>query len=66
MQDFETKRLPVERDSIATDGSDVRVLLNLQDGGTEIPSILVTWFKINWFQAQTLTSTRLYYEGGLR
>lgn len=33
MQKFETKRLPVERDGIATDGSDVRVLLNLQCGG---------------------------------
>ncbi len=33
MQEFETKWLPVERDSIAQDGSDVRVLLNLQGGG---------------------------------
>ncbi len=33
MQEFETKRLPVERDTVATDGSDVRVLLDLQDGG---------------------------------
>ncbi|HSA99444.1 MAG TPA: cupin domain-containing protein [Anaerolineales bacterium] len=33
MQEFETKRLPVERDTIAQDGSDVRVLLNLQGGG---------------------------------
>jgi mannose-6-phosphate isomerase-like protein (cupin superfamily) len=30
---FETKRLPVERDVIAPDGSDVRVLLSLQGGG---------------------------------
>jgi mannose-6-phosphate isomerase-like protein (cupin superfamily) len=33
MHEFETKRLPVERDTIAQDGSDVRVLLNLQGGG---------------------------------
>lgn len=33
MQKFETKRLPLERDSIAPDGSDVRVLLNLRRGG---------------------------------
>ena len=33
MQKFETKRLPVERDTIAPDGSDVRVLLNLRGGG---------------------------------
>jgi len=33
MQELETKRLPVERDSIAQDGSDVRVLLDLQGGG---------------------------------
>jgi mannose-6-phosphate isomerase-like protein (cupin superfamily) len=33
MQDFDTRRLPVERDSIAQDGSDVRVLLSLQGGG---------------------------------
>jgi mannose-6-phosphate isomerase-like protein (cupin superfamily) len=33
MQEFETKRLPVERDGIAKDGSDVRVLLNLHGGG---------------------------------
>jgi mannose-6-phosphate isomerase-like protein (cupin superfamily) len=31
--DFETKRLPVERDSIAPDGSDVRMLLGLDRGG---------------------------------
>jgi mannose-6-phosphate isomerase-like protein (cupin superfamily) len=30
---FETKRLPVERDSVAPDGSDVRVLLGLDRGG---------------------------------
>ncbi|RPI76950.1 MAG: cupin domain-containing protein [Desulfobacteraceae bacterium] len=30
---FETKRLPVERDAIAPDGSDVRILLGLRDGG---------------------------------
>ena len=33
MKEFGTKRLPVERDTIAQDGSDVRVLLNLQGGG---------------------------------
>ena len=30
---FETKRLPAERDVVAPDGSDVRVLLGLQGGG---------------------------------
>lgn len=33
MQKFETKRLPVERDAVAPDGSDVRVLLGLRGGG---------------------------------
>ena len=33
MQAFETKRLPVQRDSVAKDGSDVRVLLSLHGGG---------------------------------
>jgi mannose-6-phosphate isomerase-like protein (cupin superfamily) len=33
MNIFDTKRLPVERDDIAPDGSDVRVLLNLDKGG---------------------------------
>jgi mannose-6-phosphate isomerase-like protein (cupin superfamily) len=32
MQKFETKRLPVEQDAVATDGSNVRVLLELQGG----------------------------------
>jgi mannose-6-phosphate isomerase-like protein (cupin superfamily) len=31
--EFETKRLPVARDSVAQDGSDVRVLLGLDHGG---------------------------------
>ena len=31
--DFETKRLPVARDNVAPDGSDVRVLLGLDHGG---------------------------------
>lgn len=31
--DFDTKRLPVERDSVAPDGSDVRILLGLDSGG---------------------------------
>jgi mannose-6-phosphate isomerase-like protein (cupin superfamily) len=31
--DFTTKRLPVERDNVALDGSDVRVLLGLAGGG---------------------------------
>jgi mannose-6-phosphate isomerase-like protein (cupin superfamily) len=30
---FDTKRLPVTRDAVAPDGSDVRVLLNLRGGG---------------------------------
>jgi mannose-6-phosphate isomerase-like protein (cupin superfamily) len=30
---FETKCLPVERDTIAPDGSDVRILLGLRGGG---------------------------------
>jgi len=33
MQKFETKRLPIERDVIAPDGSDVRILLGLRGGG---------------------------------
>ena len=33
MTRFETKRLPVERDVVAPDGSDVRVLLQLAGGG---------------------------------
>jgi mannose-6-phosphate isomerase-like protein (cupin superfamily) len=33
MQKFETKRLPVERDAVAPDGSDVRILLGLRGGG---------------------------------
>ena len=32
MSDFSTKRLPVQRDAIAPDGSDVRVLLSLSRG----------------------------------
>jgi mannose-6-phosphate isomerase-like protein (cupin superfamily) len=34
MSDFSTKRLPVGRDVIAPDGSDVRILLSLAGGGT--------------------------------
>lgn len=33
MREFSTKRLPVERDDIAPDGSDVRILLGLGGGG---------------------------------
>jgi len=33
MDDFEWKRLPVERDAVAPDGSDVRLLLGLKGGG---------------------------------
>ena len=33
MTEFETKRLPVSRDDVAPDGSDVRVLLALERGG---------------------------------
>ena len=33
MKAFETKRLPVARDAVAPDGSDVRVLLTLAGGG---------------------------------
>ena len=33
MTDFETKQLPSNRDAIAPDGSDVRILLGLRDGG---------------------------------
>ena len=33
MSDFSTKRLPVGRDVVAPDGSDVRVLLGLAGGG---------------------------------
>lgn len=31
--DFDTKRLPVDRDVVAPDGSDVRILLGLKGGG---------------------------------
>ena len=33
MYKLETKRLPVERDALAPDGSDVRTLLGLPGGG---------------------------------
>jgi len=33
MADFETKQRPAERDAVAPDGSDVRVLLGLKGGG---------------------------------
>jgi mannose-6-phosphate isomerase-like protein (cupin superfamily) len=33
MSDFSTKRLPVARDDVAPDGSDVRILLGLKGGG---------------------------------
>ncbi len=33
MATFETKYLPVERDAVAPDGSDVRVLLGVKGGG---------------------------------
>lgn len=33
MTDFNTKRLPVARDDVAPDGSDVRILLGLTGGG---------------------------------
>lgn len=33
MQQFETKRLPIEPDVVAPDGSDVRILLGLHGGG---------------------------------
>jgi mannose-6-phosphate isomerase-like protein (cupin superfamily) len=33
MDRFETARLPVERDAVAPDGSDVRILLRLRGGG---------------------------------
>jgi mannose-6-phosphate isomerase-like protein (cupin superfamily) len=33
MTGFDTKRLPVDKDAIAPDGSDVRVLLSLAGGG---------------------------------
>src|SRR5688572_11001404 len=33
MTDFASKRLPVDRTSVAPDGSDVRVLLDLKGGG---------------------------------
>jgi len=33
MGSFETKRLPIDRDVVAPDGSDVRVLLGLAGGG---------------------------------
>ena len=31
--DFDTKQLPVDRDAVAPDGSDVRILLGLSGGG---------------------------------
>ena len=33
MPDFNTKRLPLVRDDVAPDGSDVRILLGLEGGG---------------------------------
>lgn len=33
MNDFATKRLPVDRDAVAPDTSDVRILLQLKGGG---------------------------------
>jgi len=33
MTDFDTKRLPADRDVVAPDGSDVRILLGLAGGG---------------------------------
>jgi mannose-6-phosphate isomerase-like protein (cupin superfamily) len=33
MAKFETKHLPIERDAVAPDGSDVRILLGLKGGG---------------------------------
>lgn len=33
MSEFQTKRLPVDRDAVAPDGSDVRILLGLEGGG---------------------------------
>jgi mannose-6-phosphate isomerase-like protein (cupin superfamily) len=33
MRDFQTKRLPVGRGGIAPDGSDIRILLELERGG---------------------------------
>jgi mannose-6-phosphate isomerase-like protein (cupin superfamily) len=33
IQKFETRQLPIERDAIAPDGSDVRILLGLCGGG---------------------------------
>jgi mannose-6-phosphate isomerase-like protein (cupin superfamily) len=33
MTNFETRHLPMERDAIAPDGSDVRILLGLKGGG---------------------------------
>lgn len=33
MAHFETKQLPIERDVVAPDGSDVRILLGLKGGG---------------------------------
>jgi len=33
MTDFDTKRLAVDKDDVAPDGSDVRVLLGLEGGG---------------------------------
>ncbi len=34
MTEFETKRLPMDKDAVAPDGSDVRVLLRLDGGST--------------------------------
>jgi mannose-6-phosphate isomerase-like protein (cupin superfamily) len=33
MTDFQTKRLPLRRDAVAPDGSDVRIMLGLAGGG---------------------------------
>jgi hypothetical protein len=36
MSDFETRHLPMAPDSVAPDGSDVRILLGLKCGGMEM------------------------------
>jgi hypothetical protein len=41
MRMFETKRLPVDRNDVAPDGSDVRILLGFREGAWLILSFLL-------------------------
>ena len=55
MTNFDTKRLPVARNDAAPDGSDVRILLHLNDGG-------VAHFELAPGQTSTATTHRTVEE----